>query len=162
MNLFIETPAMRARVEAGAGGGAGFSMPPRVGVFAPQDAPTHQTQQQTAPRTQEREASSDATGSLTAAGRRGADGSYSVAQEAYQAELAFDRRRRRRSKVWAAVRVAGLCIAVPLGFVALFLVAYALTCIMDGASPEELAEHFAVLFRWVGDAVARLGESLPL
>ena len=108
MNLFIETPQMRARRTRAEG-----RLP-----LPPGDRPASrsgQTADQVRP-----------------------DRLYSVEQESYREELAFNRRRSKRRRALSVARMVGLVIAVPTGLVLLFLLAYALTCIMDGASPEEL------------------------
>ena len=84
------------------------------------------------------------------------DGSYSVAQESYQEELAYLHRRTRRSRAFAVLRVVSLIVLVPLALVALFLLAYVLTCIMDGASPEEVVELVSALLTRLADFVQSL------
>lgn len=70
---------------------------------------------------------------------------YSQAQDTYQRERAHDRRRARRRKRAAALRIAAVAVLLPLGLVAVFLLAYATTCILNGASPEELGELMGIL-----------------
>lgn len=66
--------------------------------------------------------------------------SYSVAQEAYRDELAYDKRRARRRKLFAVVRAIGLLFGIPLLLVAVFAGSYVFTCIINGATPEEVVE----------------------
>lgn len=70
---------------------------------------------------------------------------YSLQQESYRAELAFDKKRARRRKVLAVVRALALCIVVPVGLIAVFLASYVLTCIINGATPAEVVELLAGL-----------------
>ncbi len=111
--------------------GSGFARPAREGAAARRDAPMRP----------------DAAAQEDA--RPHPDGSYSIQQEAYQAEIAFDRRRSRRRRLLAVARIIALIILIPLGLVLLFLIAYALTCIMDGASPEELLMMLGALWQRV-------------
>ncbi len=64
----------------------------------------------------------------------------SGAAEVYQAERAYDRRRARRRKLGHALRLLGIVIAVPLAVAAMFFASYALTYILNGATPEEVAQ----------------------
>lgn len=63
---------------------------------------------------------------------------YSVAQDAYREELAFQRRRARRRRIGACLRVLALIVLIPLGLAAVFVGSYVLTCIINGATPEEV------------------------
>ena len=67
-------------------------------------------------------------------------GSYSVAQEAYREELAYDKRRARRRKLFAVVRAVCLLVGIPLLLVAVFVGSYVFTCIFNGATPGEVVE----------------------
>ena len=60
---------------------------------------------------------------------------YSVQQDSYAQELAFDKRRARRRRVGQRLRTLAMIVLIPLGLAAIFLVSYALTCILNGASP---------------------------
>ena len=64
---------------------------------------------------------------------------YSVAEDAYREERAYDARRQRRRKAWSVVRLILIAVAVPLAVIAAFLIAYCSTYIARGATPEELA-----------------------
>lgn len=64
---------------------------------------------------------------------------YSVAEDTYREERAYDARRQRRRKAWAVIRLLLIVIAVPLAVIAAFLIAYCATYIARGATPEELA-----------------------
>lgn len=71
---------------------------------------------------------------------------YSLAQETYREERAYDRQRARRRKRHGALRIVGMFILVPLMLVAAFLVSYILTCIINGASPDDVAGLLANLW----------------
>ena len=77
--------------------------------------------------------------------------SYSVQQDSYAQELAFDKRRTRRRRLGQRLRTLAMIVVIPLGLVAIFLASYALTCILNGASPEEVLRHLAALGRRLGD-----------
>ena len=66
--------------------------------------------------------------------------SQSVAQDAYREELAFQRRRARRRRIGACLRVLALIVLIPLGLAAVFVGSYVLTCIINGATPEEVLD----------------------
>lgn len=71
---------------------------------------------------------------------------YSIAQETYAEQLAFDRRRMRHRRGAAAARVLLVVILVPVLLFAAFVGSYALTCILNGASPQELVVLMGELF----------------
>lgn len=73
-------------------------------------------------------------------------GPYSVAQEAYRAELDHDKKRSRKRKLHGILRVLLMVVLVPVLLVAIFLASYALTCIINGATPEELVRLMGNLF----------------
>ena len=58
--------------------------------------------------------------------------------DAYAAERAYAAAQRRGSRWKAVARVVAVVLLTPVALFAVFLVAYALTCILNGASPEEL------------------------
>lgn len=66
--------------------------------------------------------------------------------EAYVEERAYDARRTRRRAFTGLVRALLLMLLVPLLVAVVFIASYALTCILDGATPEELVDAFAMLF----------------
>ena len=78
---------------------------------------------------------------------------YSVQQDSYAQELAFDKRRARRRRWVQRLRTLAMIVLIPLGLAAIFLVSYALTCILNGASPSEVLEHLAALGQRLGDVV---------
>ena len=49
-----------------------------------------------------------------------------------------------------------MIVLIPLGLAAIFLASYALTCILNGASPSEVLEHLAVLGQRLSDVVATI------
>lgn len=78
---------------------------------------------------------------------------YSVAQESYRDELAFMKRRARRKKLSAALRVLAFVILVPVVLAIVFVASYLLTCILNGASPDELGGLIATLVERVAGFV---------
>ena len=66
---------------------------------------------------------------------------YSVQQDSYAQELAFDKRRTRHRRVGQRLRTLAMIALIPLGLAAIFLASYALTCILNGASPSEVLRH---------------------
>ena len=81
---------------------------------------------------------------------------YSVQQDSYAQELAFDRRRARRRRWAQRLRTLAMIVLIPLGLVAIFSASYALTCILNGASPSEVLEHLAALGQRLGDVVTTI------
>lgn len=71
---------------------------------------------------------------------------FSQAQQSYQEEMAFDRKRHRGKRRAALVRVLAYVLLLPVVLFAVFIGAYALTCILNGATPEELNELMQALF----------------
>ena len=80
-------------------------------------------------------------------------GAYSVRQDSYAQELAFDKRRARRRRWAQRLRTLAMIVLIPLGLAAIFLASYALTCILNGASPSEVLEHLAALGQRLSDVV---------
>lgn len=83
-------------------------------------------------------------------------GAYSVQQDSYAQELAFDKRRARRRRWAQRLRTLAMIVLIPLGLAAIFLASYALTCILNGASPSEVLEHFAALGQRLGDVITTI------
>ena len=81
---------------------------------------------------------------------------YSVQQDSYAQELAFDKRRARRRRVGQRLRTLAMIVLIPLGLAAIFLVSYVLTCILNGASPSEVLEHLAALGQRLGDVITTI------
>ena len=83
-------------------------------------------------------------------GRRGGRGvsgePYSIAQESYAEQLKFDRQRTRRRRGAAVARSLLVVVLVPILLFAAFVGSYALTCILNGASPQELTLLMGELF----------------
>lgn len=84
---------------------------------------------------------------------------YSVQQDSYAQELAFDKRRSRRRRWGQRLRTLAMIVLIPLGLAAIFLASYALTCILNGASPSEVLEHLAALGQRLGDVAAPIHAS---
>ena len=80
---------------------------------------------------------------------------YSVQQDSYAQELAFDKRRARR-RLGQRLRTLAMIVLIPLGLVAIFLASYALTCILNGASPNEVLQHLAALGQRLGDVITTI------
>ena len=74
----------------------------------------------------------------------------------YWQERAYDRRRQRASKLRRVLRVAIAVLLVPVILALVFVAAYALTCIMNGASPSELAELLGVMVERAGSFAGEL------
>lgn len=72
-----------------------------------------------------------------------------VAEDAYRAERAYDVRRTRRRRITEVLRVLASIVAVPVIVAVVFVASYALTCVLDGASPEELVAALQALFERV-------------
>lgn len=84
---------------------------------------------------------------------------YSVQQDSYAQELAFDKRRARH-RLWAQrLRTLAMIVLIPMGLATIFLVSYALTCILNGASPNEVLQHLAALDQRLGDVAATIRAS---
>lgn len=83
-------------------------------------------------------------------------GAYSVQQDSYAQELAFDKRRARHRRWVQRLRTLAMIVLIPLGLAAIFLASYALACILNGASPSEVLEHLAVLGQRLGDVVTTI------
>lgn len=81
---------------------------------------------------------------------------YSVQQDSYAQELAFDKRRARRRRLGQRLRTLAMIVLIPLGLVAIFLASYALTCILSGASPNEVLQHLAALGQRLGDVITTI------
>ena len=81
---------------------------------------------------------------------------YSVQQDSYAQELAFDKRRARRRRVGQRLRTLAMIVLIPLGLAAIFLVSYALTCILNGASPNEVLQHLSALGQRLGDVITTI------
>ena len=84
---------------------------------------------------------------------------YSVQQDSYAQELAFDKRRARHRCWTQRLRTLAMIVLIPLGLAAIFLVSYALTCILNGASPNEVLQHLAALGQRLGDVAATIRAS---
>lgn len=84
---------------------------------------------------------------------------YSVQQDSYAQELAFDKRRTRHRRVGQCLRTLAMIVLIPLGLAAIFLASYALTCVLNGASPSEVLQHLAALGQRLGDVAATIRAS---
>lgn len=86
--------------------------------------------------------------SLASPARSGYDAG-AIGREAYREEIAYGRRRARRRRRLGALRALGVAVLVPVVLVAAFLASYVLTCILSGASPEEVAGLLAAMWERV-------------
>ena len=84
---------------------------------------------------------------------------YSVQQDSYAQELAFDKRRARRRRLGQRLRALAMIVLIPLGLAVIFLASYALTCILNGASPSEVLQHLSALGRRLGDVITTIRAS---
>ncbi len=84
---------------------------------------------------------------------------YSVQQDSYAQELAFDKHRARRRRLGQRLRTLAMIVLIPLGLAVIFLASYALTCILNGASPNEVLQHLAALGQRLGDVAATIRAS---
>lgn len=172
MDLFIETDEMRAQRRAAAQGGPlePLFVPPRQPVVedasggSTGDVAQNETSAPAGPAGRQadgarRSVRSGATESaaLQASAQARPDRSYSLEQEQYQEALAYDRRRTRRRKLAVVLRALAIILLVPVALVFLFVASYLLTCIYNGASPDELGGLLADLAARVQDHVAGLG-----
>lgn len=89
-------------------------------------------------------------------GNESASEAYSVQQDSYAQELAFDKRRARRRRLGQRLRTLAMIVFIPLGLAAIFLVSYSLTCILNGASPNEVLQHLSALGQRLGDVVTTI------
>ena len=97
--------------------------------------------------------------SAPSAGCGPAPEAYSVQQDSYAQELAFDKRRARH-RLWAQrLRTLAMIVLIPMGLATIFLASYALTCILNGASPNEVLQHLAALGQRLGDVAATIRAS---
>lgn len=85
---------------------------------------------------------------------------YATAAHAYVEELAFDRRRARRRKVARAARFTLACVAIPMAAVVVFVVAYALTFILNGATPQQVADTLIDLARHIESLLMEVAAGL--
>ncbi len=81
---------------------------------------------------------------------------YSVQQDSYAQELAFDKRRARHRRMGQCLRTLAMIVLIPLGLAVIFLVSYALTCILNGASPNEVLQHLSALGQRLGDVITTI------
>lgn len=81
---------------------------------------------------------------------------YSVQQDSYAQELAFDKRRARCRRLGQRLRTLAMIVLIPLGLVVIFLASYALTCILNGSSPNEVLQHLAALGQRLGDVITTI------
>ncbi len=74
---------------------------------------------------------------------------YSIQQESYRAEIAYDKRRARKRKIAAVARAIAMVVFVPLLLLLLFVASYSLTCILNGATPSEVVELLQMMLERV-------------
>ena len=71
----------------------------------------------------------------------------------YRCEKAYDARRRRRRAALAVLRTVLTIALVPVAVAIVFVGSYAVTCILDGATPEELVQALLDLLEQVKSIV---------
>lgn len=81
----------------------------------------------------------------------------SIAADAYRDEKAYDRKRTRRRKRGHAFRILLLVLFMPIAIAAVFLISYVLTCILNGATPEEVMDSLGNLALRVESFLIRAG-----
>ena len=91
--------------------------------------------------------------SSEAAARDARPEDYSVQQDEYRRELDYDRGRARRRTAHARLHALAMIVLVPLGLIAIFLVSYSLTCILNGATPGEVVQHLSNLVARLSSAI---------
>ena len=164
MNLFIETPQQQAQRLASASGAltaggahglfSGVQKPAaaedeaavKAAASVPEAVAARQAARQEAPR--------DASAPV--------EEPYSIAQEAYRRELDYDRKRVRGRRRKTVLRVLLTIVLVPILLFAAFIASYVLTCVLNGATPEELAQLMAKLFGQIGTFLSTVGSQLSL
>lgn len=164
MNLFIESPQQaaerRARLRESPGSWDGSDEAGGSSLFDGRDGARRVSDEAGAgaplPRERrgKRDAGADAARTTAAepaqnatpAAASAAKLPFSQAQHTYQEEIAYDRRRTRRRALGVVVRTLAFVVLLPLLLIAAFLISYAVTCILNGASPEELAQQMGLLF----------------
>lgn len=143
MDLFIESPRRREMP-------AGAPVPSPTGESGALGAQNHEHNQG-----RRRDAERVAAGAEPLA-PAGGDAAPSIAAEAYREALAYDARRARRTKAARVARVLAMVVLTPIAMALIFLASYALTCIANGATPEELAVLMGELLHRVGEFAARM------
>ena len=151
MNLFLESPQQEAerllreqrRQPYGAstpsGPGAVASAPPSPWEGAAPYASSAQPAPQPAPQPMPQSAPYSAQPAAYP-GQPQADWErYSLEQETYRDEMAFNRKRASARKRRGILRALAFIVAVPLMLIVAFVVSYVLTCILNGASPDDIA-----------------------
>lgn len=168
MNLFIETPRQQAQRLASASGtlAAGDAYGLFSGVQKPtpaeDEAAAKAKTEASAPEVlaAQRETRQEAPREFSAPAS--AEEPYSIAQEAYRQELDYDRKRVRGRCRKTVVRVLLTIVLVPILLFAAFVASYALTCVLNGATPEELLQLMAKLFGQIGTFLSTAGSQLSL
>ena len=144
MDLFLETPQQQAeRI---------LRQQQQLMEMQSQGAPAQIFAQGAAPAA----APVAAFGHESTRGSEPASEAYSVQQDSYAQELAFDKRRARRRRLGQRLRTLAMIVLIPLGLAAIFLVSYALTCIINGASPNEVLQHLAALGQRLADVTTTI------
>ncbi len=73
------------------------------------------------------------------------DASYSLAQESYRDELAFHKQRARRRRCAAIARVLACVVLIPLALIVVFVGSYVMTCVINGATPDEVFDLLSTM-----------------
>ena len=172
MNLFIETPRQQAQRLASASGA--LAARGAHGLFSGVQKPAAAEDEAAVKVRAEAAVKAAASVPEAVAARQAArpeaprDASapaeepYSIAQEAYRQELDYDRRRVRGRRRKTMLRVLLTIVLVPILLFAAFIASYVLTCVLNGATPEELAQLMAKLFGRIGTFLSTVGSQLSL
>ena len=172
MNLFIETPQQQAQRLASASGA--LTAGGAHGLFSGVQKPAAAEDEAAVKVRAEAVAKVETFVSEAVAARQAArpeaprDASapaeepYSIAQEAYRQELDYDRKRVRGRRRKTVLRVLLTIVLVPILLFAAFIASYALTCVLNGATPEELLQLMAKLFGRIGTFLSTVGSQLSL
>ena len=81
-----------------------------------------------------------------------------IARDAYRAEEAYAQKRAHRRRRGHVVRMIATAILFPVLLVAVFFAAYALTCIANGASPQQLVYLMGQLVEHIAAFAAQAAE----
>lgn len=172
MNLFIETPRQQAQRLASASGA--LAARGAHGLFSGVQKPAAAEDEAAVKVRAEAAVKAAASVPEVVAARQAArpeaprDASapaeepYSIAQEAYRQELDYDRKRVRGRRRKTMLRVLLTIVLVPILLFAAFIASYALTCVLNGATPEELLQLMAKLFGRIGTFLSTVGSQLSL
>lgn len=158
MNLFIETPQQQAQRLANASGA--LAAEGARGLFSGVQKPVAAKDEVAAK--VEAVLPEDPAVQQEAPAPAPPEEPYSIAQEAYRQELDYDRKRVRGRRRRTVLRVLLTIVLVPILLFVAFIASYALTCILNGATPEELLQLMTKLFGQMSTFLATVGSRMSL